>query len=202
MINKSINDCEILELEIRRNIYNYIIKYPGLHNRELCRKMNLSKSSLFYHLTFLKRRGLIVEKSDGVYKRYYPAKKFGIEEMKIFNLLRQNIPLKIIMCIEINPDYSLIEIARYWNKDPRTIAYHIKKLNSVGLIESNRVGREVRYRTNKNDLLLDLLVSYQKSLLDENVNIYVTWLKNNLGKAVAKKVMNVIFEIFPHPYYA
>ena len=202
MINKAINDKEIFELEIRRKIYNFITKYPGLHNREISRKMDLSKSSLCYHLSFLKKRELILEKSDGIYTRYYPAKKFGIEEIKIFNLLRQDLPLKVIVYIETYPDITLIDIARFLKKDPRTIAYHIKKLKKIGLVETNRFGREVRYRTNKNDILLDLLVSYQKSLLDEGVNRYVRWLKTKSGISISENVTNVIYEIFPHPYYA
>lgn len=45
-----------LALETRRKIYNLILNYPGLHEREIARKLNLSLSTLDYHLHYLEKR--------------------------------------------------------------------------------------------------------------------------------------------------
>ncbi len=44
---------DILTLEIRGGIYNFILKYPGLHLREISRRMDIPFSTLkLVSLTF------------------------------------------------------------------------------------------------------------------------------------------------------
>ena len=50
---------EILKLESRKLIYNYILEHPGLHFRELSRELKIPKSTLEYHLSYLKKLELI-----------------------------------------------------------------------------------------------------------------------------------------------
>ena len=45
---------EILNLENRRKIYNYIRDNPGLHLRELSRRLNIAYYNLDYHIRYLK----------------------------------------------------------------------------------------------------------------------------------------------------
>ncbi|MCK4365475.1 MAG: winged helix-turn-helix transcriptional regulator [Thermoplasmatales archaeon] len=86
----------ILKLETRREIYNFILKYPGLHLRELSRRINLSFGGLRHNLNFLEKQGLISTRADGRYTRYYVTQKVGKNDKEILNLLRQEAPRKII----------------------------------------------------------------------------------------------------------
>jgi len=45
---------DALDLEIRRSIYNHILKSPGLHERELARVLDIPLSTLDYHLYYIK----------------------------------------------------------------------------------------------------------------------------------------------------
>lgn len=54
-----------LDLKTRRNIYNFILKHPGLHFRELCRKLSLPNSTLSYHTRYLEKRGFIIARPEG-----------------------------------------------------------------------------------------------------------------------------------------
>ena len=45
----------IIKLKTRKLIYNYISNHPGLYFRELSRELKIPKSTLDYHLTFLKK---------------------------------------------------------------------------------------------------------------------------------------------------
>ena len=51
-----IDEKSILQLESRRQIYILIKKHPGLNLMELIRRTNIPKSTLKYHIDFLKKK--------------------------------------------------------------------------------------------------------------------------------------------------
>ena len=92
---------DILKLETRREIYNFILENPGFHLREISRRVNLSFGGLRYHLDVLKKQDLIITKDDLKYTRYYAPQKVGKNDKEILNLLRQEVPRKIILLLLI-----------------------------------------------------------------------------------------------------
>ena len=58
---------DTLALEARREIYNLILANPGLHEREIGRKLEMSLSTLDYHLHYLEKREIVTSKKDGRY---------------------------------------------------------------------------------------------------------------------------------------
>jgi len=142
----------ILKLGTRRKIYNFILEYPGLHLRELSRRTNIPLGVLRHHLNFLKKQGLVIKKTDRRYVRYYVTQKVGKKDKEIINLLRQEVPRRIILLllspgpgnIYQNKDtqkkalknpatflktYSkreLVELTRYWN-GPYGGLFHLRK---------------------------------------------------------------------------
>jgi len=133
----------IIKLKTRKSIYNYIVKHPGLHFRELSRELKIPKSTLDYHLTFLKKLELIKVKSNGRYNRYYAMNKVDRRDKELLNVLRQDVPLKLVIHLIVkgpgdiykdektfwkaidNPDNltnlfsvkELVELEKYWNWD-------------------------------------------------------------------------------------
>lgn len=95
MINKN----DILKLQIRNEIYNFIQKNPGLHFRELSRKLNIPKTTLIYHLHYLEKLDIVISKTVQGYKRFYIKEKVGIKDKEIINILRQEIPLRIVLLL-------------------------------------------------------------------------------------------------------
>ena len=90
---------EILKLETRREIYNFILEYPGLHLREISRRTNIPLGSLGYYIKSLKKYGLIETKKDQKYKRYYIKHSIGKNDKVIINLLRQETILRIVIIL-------------------------------------------------------------------------------------------------------
>lgn len=90
---------DILELETRREIFNLILKYPGLHLRELSRRTDLSLSGLRHHLNYLIKQEYVVTKSDQRYTRYYASKEVGRRDQIWLNILRQEVPRKIVLLL-------------------------------------------------------------------------------------------------------
>lgn len=130
-----ITQKNILELKIRQDIYGFINKNPGLHLREISRKMNILLITIRYHLKYLEKQGLIETKSLDGFKRYYVTNKFSTKEKEIINLLRQEVPRKILLYMGFFLFCSQIKISKEFRKHPSTIDFHLKKLKKLGIIE-------------------------------------------------------------------
>lgn len=176
---------DILELETRRKIYQYILKNPGLHLRELSRRLKIPITTLRYHLRFLKKRDLINEQRGTRLIRYYGANKTSNNDKELLCLLRNKTIRQIILILYYNVVTSRVELSDMLEKKPNTISYYLKKLLDLGIIEPAEVrgdvvisaegtiierspiGREVIYRFKNASLLWKPLISYQKSYLDD-----------------------------------
>src|SRR3990172_4068406 len=70
-------DDEILAVQARRRLYEFVRANPGFHLRELARATDLSITLADYHLRFLEKHELVSSAMDGEYKRFYPRYALG-----------------------------------------------------------------------------------------------------------------------------
>ena len=229
---------QILYLKTRKKIYDYILKYPGLHLRELCRQLNIPKSSLEYHLNYLKKNDLVSFIPEKHYKRYYIKEKIGKNDEKLIKLFRQKVPRKIILLLlcgtsgdsfksqkiywktKANPDTrftpvsvkELIGLTKYWNwekgdlfhlkKKRSTVLYHLNKIMDAEIIEKVRVRRETKYKLKDVNLVFSFIIKYKEELSNELIDTWLSWTNSALERYMIDKTINMIFNIFPHPYHA
>jgi predicted transcriptional regulator len=171
---------KVLELETRRRIFTVIKRSPGLHVRELSRTLGIPLSTLDYHLYFLKQRGLITEKQDGRYIRYYCVGDIGTKEQGVISLLRQSVPRSILMFLLLHPHSSHHDVCVQIGLAPSTISFHLKKLLDIQIVTREQQGKDTSYYVNDSDHVLDLLITYQKTFLDESVDRFIeTWFNLN-----------------------
>ena len=222
----------ILLLSARRNIYQFILKSPGLHLRELSRRLHMPLTTVKYHLHVLQKRELIKEKTEGRYHRYYVTHKIGAQEKNLINLLREDIPLTIVLYLMIHYWSSQADISNSLQKHPTTIEYHLKKLMDLGLIqqvkpvdgkiyrdenpriiECETIGREKVYILKNPQQIYDLLITYKHSIIENLINEHIFEFINyfqtvghpkqvKTPKKWEKAIDDLIWEIFPHPYHA
>jgi len=182
------NISDALEFKTRKEIYNFILEYPGLHLRELFRRLDHSNGTIKYHLNFLKKQHLIIEKHETGYNRFYASNDVGMDEVKILNVLRQKNPRHILLYLLLCVGASQIELSKELNNDPKTIAFHLKKLKEYNIIEiapvengmvrtrykqSKLFGRkpvasEVIYRLRDPYLIYNVFLMYKGKLFDED----------------------------------
>ena len=160
----------ILELENRRKIFEIVKKYSGCHFREIERKSDIAHGTLKYHLNFLNKHGLIIQKKDNNTIRYFP-KDFQASKTNLLSFLRQSSLRKIILYVLMNENCSHEEISRFVQLSPSTISWHLNKLLSAGVIGRKRRGRKTQYviAIDKNEII-KLLITYKDSFLDSIVN--------------------------------
>lgn len=203
---------DILWLEIRRQIFNFILKYPGLHLREISRKLNIPKTTLNYHLKYLEKENFLLAKSDNRYTRYYPTKKVGNNDKEILGLMRQNLPRRIILFLFLYPEHSRGNISEDLEKPLTTISFHLKKLLALNIIEKRRVGHSYAYRIKNQKEMYNLLISYENSLSDDILGPFLEYVKYVLPDGIPPsyrrrkkkdidEIIEALYEIFPHPYH-
>ena len=208
---------QILELETRRQIYELILKNPGLHFSEISRKLNIPKTTLTFHLDNLEKHGLIASIYEDKNSRFFVKQNFGNLEKKLIPILRKETPRNIILYIGWATCASQSELSRELEKSNKTIEKHLKKLLELGVIElvpiengvmytvknisiidRKPVGREVIYRLaltsdpniSFGDLMDNLFTLYGKGLVnDSNTRLILDGLHQLIPKkGLPKKV--------------
>ena len=123
-----LDSCNILELKARRGIYDFIQKFPGLHTREISRRMNTPFSTLQYHLRYLEKRELIKSKADGKYNRYYVSFQFGKKQKDILDIVRKKTPCSIIFYLLSFVVGTQADVSKSLRKHKTTVDFHLKKM--------------------------------------------------------------------------
>jgi DNA-binding transcriptional ArsR family regulator len=220
MAHKITRREDVLELKTRSEIYNFISKYPGCHLRELSKKLKIHRNTVDYHVKFLKKRELLEAKNESGYCRYYAIKKGSSKERVFFNIFRQTVPRNIILFLFVNLDmiFSPKEMKKapdtwvdkdtdkilpYLQKHTTTLIYHLDKLEELDIVERIPVGKEIKYRLKNPEEVLDFLIEYQHSLFDDTVPFLIKLFDTGTktGRKAVNKMVENIFDIFPHPYH-
>jgi predicted transcriptional regulator len=167
---------KVLELDVRKKIYDIVKKNAGCHFREIERRSNLSTGSISYHLYYLTRKGLIDERKDGNNIRYF-IKGFRSENKKLIGLLRQKSVRRIIVFILTHDKCNYEQIVNFVKLSPSTVSWHIKKLEKESVIGFVKNGRKKLYNIliDKNEII-NLLITYQETFFDKLVdNVIEMW---------------------------
>jgi predicted transcriptional regulator len=98
-----------------------------------------------YHLNYLENNGTIKSRHMKVYRVYYVTSVRGERDEYILATLRQSTPRDIVLFLIENPGASQGEIANHTGFSPPTINSHMSHLIRIGLVNSRKEGRFVKY---------------------------------------------------------
>jgi len=132
-------------VETRRSIFETIRSSPGLHLRELSRRLKLQTSLVEYHVRELLQNDLIMEVKEGGYRRFYPGEdpSFGLRgfssrQRKVLHFLRQDIPLRIVLLMIDQGGCTHKEILCHVPVGDSTLSYHLSRMIDAGIVERYR----------------------------------------------------------------
>lgn len=154
----------ILELKMRRRLYQLVMEYPGLHVRELARQLDTSASLVEYHLNHLLDRGLVSDMREDRYQRIYPtegqAALLGDQERRTLGLLRERLPLSILLYL-LDQDGAVAkhkDICAALGLGKSKLTFHLKKLQAAGVVEKTP---DASFQVVRPELVSWLMVAYQ-----------------------------------------
>ncbi len=182
---------KILNISKKRTIYEFILENPGIHKREISRQLKIPLSTLGHHLRYLEKYNLILSKYIGGYIRYSAVDKIGKKDKEMLILLRQETPRNIILSLTMNIIRSQIDLSEDVDKSQATIAFHLKKLKEMELIEEAEIedgmikrlvpgywmdrkprGKEKFYRMKSEEILYriyNLMIAHYQKLPDDPI---------------------------------
>lgn len=167
-----------LELENRRNIYQYILKYPGTYLREMQKGLGMQVGVLEYHLNYLEKKEIISSQMDGYRKRYYSREEISHSDKGIIALLRQKVPRRVVVHLMLNPGASFQEVLGEFKISKSTLSFHLKKLVQNSVIEEKKEGRTKIYKVVDEERTARIIITYKASFVDDVVDRFVeAWLE-------------------------
>lgn len=170
---------ELLELETRRRIYQEIKSTPGLHFRELQRRLEMALGTLEYNLRELEKEGLVVTREEGYHKAYFTTEgEMDRRDRDYMAHLRQELPRRIAMEVANEPGIQFKTLRERLDLYPSRLSSQLKRLEKAGIVASEVQGREKFYRCPEPQRIRRLIVQYQTSFTDEAVDRFAaTWSK-------------------------
>jgi predicted transcriptional regulator len=136
---KYVTADNVLNTEVRKNLYKYIDDYPGSHLREIARELDLKPSNAAWHLRKLEQTNLVRSRTIGGKKVYYLVE--GGAEARIEaiaeSILRNKNARDILLYLSDNPGKHLLEIATALGLNHHTVKWHIKKMYLAELIDGD-----------------------------------------------------------------
>ncbi|MDU9377075.1 hypothetical protein McpSp1_17210 [Methanocorpusculaceae archaeon Sp1] len=147
----------------REQIYQYICKNPGKSLQQIADAMQLSRSSLKYHLNRLQDSDEIHQKMHGEYPRYFPSHK-GIsdKEKVLFSLISEEKDHLFFQTLLTHPGITRKKLAATLEISEATVSWHLSRLENYELFTTEKIGREVQYT-----LTPETVVAYQKIMSEE-----------------------------------
>ncbi|HKM75289.1 MAG TPA: winged helix-turn-helix transcriptional regulator [Candidatus Bathyarchaeia archaeon] len=161
----------------RRRIGGLLLRSPGLHFREIQRRLGLANGALEHHLRTLLRSGTIESERDGQFVRFYPPPILH-EERTYISILRHPRLREIITFLILRPESDYKTIAQELNLSPSTITWYLKRLEQVGVVtREKRKGSELTcFEISEPEKLAKILSAYRQSFLDKAVDSFLdTW---------------------------
>ncbi|MBP2132147.1 putative transcriptional regulator [Methanomicrobium sp. W14] len=135
-----------LENTKRRKILEYIAENPGKCIEELSGEMNLNRETLRYHLICLERNNHIILESTDRSKRVFPNHNtFSGKQRKIISICHNPVQVKMLAMIAKYPGIRNSEIKDELDISKSAVSWHIKKLESSGVLSVRKSGKSGHY---------------------------------------------------------
>jgi DNA-binding transcriptional ArsR family regulator len=154
---------EALELDARRQIYEYILATPGTHLRGVHRAVALPFGQVLYHLNYLEKLDLVVVKKDGKFSRYFVKNLIGRKEKDVISVLRHEVPRTISILLLFRKEMSHKQILEHVAVSPSTLSFHLAKMVDAEVVAREARGRESIYRLADDQVVTKTLIRHRAS---------------------------------------
>jgi DNA-binding transcriptional ArsR family regulator len=151
------------DIENRKKIFQLIAAHQGLNLSSIAEHLNMSIPLVDYHTRCLIDQGVIIVMKEGGFKRYYIKGNIGIQDKLYLGILRQEIPLKIVLFLLNNPYSKHKEILDYFDIAGSTLTYHLNKLIKKGVIHYHDAKLKKGYKVVNSKEVYQFILLYKPS---------------------------------------
>ena len=131
----------------RDTIYDFIVENSGCQESQIVSALGFSRGSVTHHLHKLEQTNHIISTQYHGTPRYYPKSSASLSQAKLAAALSRTRPAEIYRLISENPDITQRELAKISGLSEQTIRWHVKRLETDGIIQCRVEGKVKRYRT-------------------------------------------------------
>jgi predicted transcriptional regulator len=167
--------AEPLKAGIRKQVYEAVRRYPGIHLRALERNLGVSAPLAQYHLKHLSKAGWVEGRDQGGYTRYWPtAKEARVRDadQAILGMLREEVPLHVaLLLLDFGPMTHGALVERL-GMAKSSVSYHLAKLAQANIVE--REPKTARIRLTDPERITALLLAYNPTpdMLDSFADLW------------------------------
>ncbi|MFQ6107454.1 MAG: winged helix-turn-helix transcriptional regulator [Thermoplasmata archaeon] len=151
-------------------IQAFISEAPGLHLREIQRRLGIPLGTFRHHLQRLERLGLIHSEQDGRFRRFYSVGEVDPHQKRYFPVLRQKTPRRIVLHLMANETLTFVELQERLGLTSSSLSLHLKNLKERGIVDPQRTGSRIEYRLRDREAVAEILSRYRQSFLDRLVD--------------------------------
>lgn len=164
-----------LALPARKDIYAVVEQNPGLHFREIQRRLSIATGALQYHLDYLSRKHYVKTERQGKFLRYYSTRTPSLgPQQTLMSALRQESLRKIILFLLSKRFATVPRIAREVNLSQSTVLWHLKKLLDDRLVERKTHNRQSVYLIVDKKTTAEFVKNHRASFIDRLVDNFVS----------------------------
>jgi len=165
------------ELKTRQRAYDLIASCPGLHLREIARRLDIDVRTAVHHLRQLEKRGLATGIEDGGFRRFFPrtaderrAEVVDARDKPFLGFLRTRVPLYVSLVLLTRGAAAHAQLAEDAGVSPSTLSYHLGRMGRAGLV----VRQDGKYAMREPERIARLLDAHRptQDLLDRFVDLW------------------------------
>ncbi len=132
-------------------LLSFVQQSPGVHIRELIRRLKIPTGTLDYHLYRLSQRQLLETREVAGHRCVFPLRPVGerlpiSEDQKLLlALLRQRVPRALLLHLLDRGPTTPQDLASSVGISPSLLSYYVERLEKLGLVErrGERPGQRV-----------------------------------------------------------
>jgi predicted transcriptional regulator len=141
-----VDRATILDHPVRAQLMALIEAEPGVHMREVRRRLQLANGKALHHLRLLERSGHVTAVANGGVRSYYPKGATDYRTMAAAPVLRSGTARALVHAVLRAPGRAEHELATELGISPRTLNYHVLRLRLHGLLDLQATGRTTTVR--------------------------------------------------------
>lgn len=130
-------------LSSRERILALVAEQPGLHLRELPRRLGLSLRAVRYHLETMAKEDSVISHRSGRFERWFAAGTFSPEDRALISALRVSRQRTILACLLREGSMRFAALQKATTSPSATLVRDLQRLSAAGLVE---VGSDRGYR--------------------------------------------------------